>query len=256
MEIRPFYAFFSAQMKLLKNQIVAFSFLSIILVAGFSFLALKGNFDTSEFFESFGLIVWIMIGLVGSNISARTGAGDFSEKTGLIVLTQPVDRKTIIISKITACFVSMILPLVVIYAAGLSSGLIIYKESIPNIFSSFGFSLLYSFSFISFVIGISTVSKDKNIPLTAGLTVSLLAVFVFAVFGKLLGIEPWFFLPYGGLIISSISTIPALPHVNPGNFFFYYIPYVWEAVLIMLIYTAIFLSISVIAYSKKEATNL
>ena len=252
MGIRQFYAFFAAQLKLLKNQLIAFSFLSVILVIGFSLLAVKGNFSISEFFESFGLIVWIMIGLIGSNITARTVTEDFSDRHGLIILTQPVDRKIIIISRITACFISILLPIIIIYTAGLISGLIIYETFMHNLLLSFSFSLLYSFAFISFVAGIGAVSRDKNTALSAGLTVSLLAVFVLAVFGKLLGIEPWFFLPYGGLAISSVVTLPQLPHINTGNFFFYYIPYPLEAVLIMLVYTAVFLSISILSYSRKE----
>ncbi|MEM0143352.1 MAG: ABC transporter permease [Candidatus Parvarchaeum sp.] len=255
MEIKPFYAFFTAQLRLIRNKIIAFSFLTVILIVGFSFLAMKGSFDTAEFFESFGLIVWLMIGLIGSNVSANIGVSDFYEKTGLLILTQPVDRKTIITAKILASFTSMLLPLIIIYLTGLLSGFLIYREIMPNALLSFGLSLLYTLSFISFVIGVGTISKERSTPLTVGLTVSMLAVFVFAVFGKLLGIEPWFFLPYGGLIISSIVTVPTLSHINPGNFFFYYIPYLWEAVVIMIVYLCIFLSISLFSYSKREVTK-
>ncbi|EFD93054.1 MAG: hypothetical protein BJBARM5_0210 [Candidatus Parvarchaeum acidophilus ARMAN-5] len=251
MKTKPFLTFFTAQMRLLRSQIVAFTVLSVILVAGFSFLAVKGNFGMNEFSESLGLIIWIMIGLIGSNLSAETGVSDFSEKTGMLILSQPVDRRLIILSKILACFAAMLLPLIVIYAAGLTAGFLLYGHIIFNAILSFGISLLYTLSFIAFVTGIGTVSKNKSTPLSVGLTVSLLAVFVFAVFGKLLGIEPWFFLPYGGLAISGIMTSSIL-HINPGNFFFYYVPYVWEALVIILIYLAIFLAVSVIAYSKRQ----
>lgn len=252
MENKPFFAFFKAQIRMLHSQITAFSVLSVLLIAGFSFLALKGNFSDTEFAESLGLIVWIMIGLIGSNISAGIGVSDFSERTGLLVLSMPVSRKTIIVSRILACFMVMLFPLVIIYSAGFVAGLVLYSYVLPNIFISFGISLLYTLSFIVFLAGIGTISKEKSTPLSVGLTVSLLAVFVFAVFGKLLNIEPWFFLPYGGLAISSIMTVPALPHINPSNLFFYYIPYLWEAVLIMLIYFAVFLSIAIRMYSKRE----
>ncbi len=252
METKPFRAFFTAQLKILKSQIIAFSFLSMILVTGFSFLARKGGFGTGEFSESFGLIVWIMIGLIASNISAGLGVDDFSKRTGLIVLSQPVDRKTIIIARILACFTFMIIPLALIYAAGAISGFAIYRYIMPNMILSFLLALLYTFSFIVFVAGVGTLSKDRSTPLSVGLTVSLLAVFVFAVFGKLLGTEPWFFLPYGGLIISSIMTLPVLPHVNPGNFFFYYVPYLLESIVIMLVYLFLFLSISIWGYTRRE----
>ena len=117
METKPFLAFFRAQIKMLKSQMIAFSFLSIILIVGFSLLSIKGNFVKSEFSESFGLIVWIMIGLMTSNIAAGIGVDDFSKRTGLIILSQPADRKTIIIARIIACFVFMILPLSLLCAS-------------------------------------------------------------------------------------------------------------------------------------------
>lgn len=252
METKPFLAFFRAQIKMLKSQMIAFSFLSIILIVGFSLLSIKGNFVKSEFSESFGLIVWIMIGLMTSNIAAGIGVDDFSKRTGLIILSQPADRKTIIIARIIACFVFMILPLSLIYISGIISAFTIYKFIMPNLIFSFLLALFYTFSFIVFVTGIGAISKNRNTPLSVGLTVSLLAVFVFAVFGKLLGIEPWFFLPYGGLIISNIITVPALPHINPENFFFYYTPYVLEALIIMLAYSLIFICISFLAYIRRQ----
>jgi hypothetical protein len=83
------------------------------------------------------------------------------------------------------------------------------------------------------------------------LTFALLAVFVFAVLGRFLGIEPWFFLPYGGLIISGVVSAPYLMHINPGNYFFYYVPYISEAILIMVVYSVIFTILGVVYYSRR-----
>jgi ABC-type transport system involved in multi-copper enzyme maturation permease subunit len=45
---------------------------------------------------------------------------------------------------------------------------------------------------------------------------------------------------------------PYLMHINPGNYFFYYIPYVNEAVLIMLIYLLVFAALGIFYYSRRE----
>ncbi len=252
MDKTAFLAVFYSQFRRGKSAMTAFSLLSVIIITLFSFLSVKAAFDSSEFFESLGLIIWLMIGLAATNLSADVGVMDFSGRTGLLVLSQPVDRKTIITARLLACFSLMLLPLLILYLSGFLSGFALYRMYMPDALLSLGFAFLYALSFISFIVGVSSASKEKSTPLSTGLTFSLLAVFVFAVFGKFIGIEPWFFLPYAGLIISSTITVPHPLHVNPGNYFFYYMPYAYEAAIIMLVYTAIFISIAFFNYSRRE----
>jgi ABC-type transport system involved in multi-copper enzyme maturation permease subunit len=252
MKNRAFYAFFNAELKIAKSQIIAFSFLSLIITVLTGLLSIKALFNSTDFFESIGLVIWLMIGLAATNIAAGIGVMDFNEKTGLLVLSQPVDRKSIFLSRLFAAFLVLILPLTVLYLSGFGMGLLLYKTSMPNIFLSYGLAILYAFSFTAMVSGISSMSREKSTPISFGLTFAFLAVFVFAIFGKFVGIQPWFFLPYGGLIISSVMATPYLMHVNPGNYFFYYIPYLNEALLIILAYLIIFTAIGVFYYSRRE----
>ncbi|MCL4397124.1 hypothetical protein M1494_02145 [Candidatus Parvarchaeota archaeon] len=247
-----FYAFFNAELKMARSQIIAFSFLSVILVVLTGLLSIKAFFNSTDFFESIGLVIWLMIGIAATNIAAGIGVMDFNKKTGLLVLSQPVDRKLIFLSRLLAAFLVLVLPITVLYISGFGMSLLLYKISMPNIFLSYGLAILYAFSFTAMVSGISSMSKEKSTPISFGLTFAFLAVFVFAIFGKFIGMQPWFFLPYGGLIISSVMAAPYLMHVNPGNYFFYYIPYVNEAVLIMLLYLVIFAALGIFYYSKRE----
>ena len=252
MKNKAFYAFFNAGLKMARSQIMAFSFLSFILVVLTGLLSIKASFNSTDFFESIGLVVWLMIGITATNIAAGVGVMDFNKRSGLLVLSQPVDRKLIFLSRLFAAFLVLLLPITVLYISGFGMSLLLYKANIPNIFLSYSLAILYAFSFTAMVSGISSMSREKSTPLSFGLTFAFLAVFVFAIFGKFIGMQPWFFLPYGGLIISSVMAAPYLMHINPGNYFFYYIPYVNEAVLIMLFYLVIFAALGIFYYSRRE----
>ena len=252
MKNKAFYAFFNAELKMARSQIIAFSFLSLVLVVLTGLLSIKALFNSTDVFESIGLVIWLMIGIAATNVAADIGVMDFNKRAGLLVLSQPVDRKLIFLSRLFAAFLVLLLPITVLYISGFGMSLLLYKISIPNIFLSYGLGVLYAFSFTAMVSGISSMSKEKSTPISFGLTFAFLAVFVFAIFGKFIGMQPWFFLPYGGLIVSSVMAAPYLMHVNPGNYFFYYIPYVNEAVLIMLFYLVIFAALGIFYYSRRE----
>ncbi|EEZ92563.1 MAG: hypothetical protein BJBARM4_0864 [Candidatus Parvarchaeum acidiphilum ARMAN-4] len=252
MKNQAFYAFFNAELKMAKSQIIAFSVLSFVIVILTGLLSIKALFNSTDFFESIGLVIWLMIGIAATNVAAGIGVMDFNKRTGLLVLSQPVNRKLIFLSRLFAAFLILLLPITVLYISGFSMGLLLYKVGIPNIFLSYSLAILYAFSFTAMISGISAMSSEKSTPLSFGLTFTFLAVFVFAIFGKFIGIQPWFFLPYGGLIISSVMAAPYLMHINPGNYFFYYIPYVNEAVLIMLIYLLVFAALGIFYYSRRE----
>ena len=252
MKTNIFYAFFKEELKRAKSQIIAFSFLSIIIVVLTGLLSIKALFNSTDFFESIGLVIWLMIGLAATNVAAGIGVTDFNEKTGLLVLSQPIDRKSIFLSRLLAAFLMIILPITVLYVSSFGMSLLLYKVIIPNVFLSYGLAILYAFSFTAMVSGISSMSREKSTPLSFGLTFAFLAVFVFAIFGKFIGMQPWFFLPYGGLIITSVMSAPYLMHINPGNYFFYYIPYLSEAIIIILVYLAIFIALGTFYYSKRE----
>ena len=252
MKKRAFYAFFNSELKIAKSQIIAFSVLSVIIVILTGLLSVKALFNSTDFFESIGLVIWLMIGIAATNVAAGIGVMDFNKRTGLLVLSQPVDRKLIFLSRLLAAFLIILLPITVLYISGFAISLLLYKVSMPSLFLSYGLAVLYAFSFTAMVSGISSMSREKSTPLSFGLTFSFLAVFVFAIFSKFVGMQPWFFLPYGGLIISSVIATPYLMHINPGNYFFYYIPYLNEALLIMLLYLIIFTVLGVFYYSRRE----
>ena len=162
MDKAAFAAVFYSQFKQGKSAMTAFSFLSVIIIALFSFLSVKAEFDSGEFFESLGLIIWLMIGLAATNLSADVGVMDFSGRTGLLVLSQPVDRKIIITARLLACFSLMLLPLLILYLSGFLSGFALYRIYMPDALLSLGFAFLYALSFISFIVGVSSAIKDRN----------------------------------------------------------------------------------------------
>lgn len=253
--LRVFYVFFMNQLKSSKAAIISFSILSVILVGLLSFLSIKGSFSSQEFFSSFGLVVWLMIGLTCTNVAGGIGIRDFDEKAGLLILSQPVKRYIILSARLLASVLVVLLPVSMMYIAGWILGYSIYSTSMNNVLLSYSIAFLYAFSFSSLIAMAGTISRRKADAINIGLSITLLSVFVFAVLENFFGIEPWFFLPYAGLAIGNALIVPYPAHVNPGSYFFRYTPYVQEAVLIMAVYAFFSLIMAFLVYSRRELVN-
>lgn len=106
-------------------------------------------------------------------------AGEFENKTGYILFTNPVRRTTLIMGKYLACYAAVILLVIFGYVIVSISLLVIYGNVPFETLKSFGLCLLYVGGVLSVTFFFSSVSKGAM-----GATVITL-VFIMVIFGIL-----------------------------------------------------------------------
>jgi ABC-2 type transport system permease protein len=125
-------------------------------------------------------------------------AGEFENKTGFILFTNPVGRMTLVIGKYLACYAAVILLVILGYVIVCISLLVIYGSVPFETLGSFGLCLLYTASVLSVTFFFSSISKGAM-----GATVITL-VFIWVICGiteSILGFTGnpyWFILSAGG----------------------------------------------------------
>jgi len=117
-------------------------------------------------------------------------AGEFENKTGFMLFTNPVRRTTLVIGKYLACYGAVLLLVILGYVIVSISLLSIYGSVPIETLSSFGLCLLYTGSVLSVTFFFSSISKGAM-----GATVITL-VFIMVISG----------------IIDSVLTITGQPH--------------------------------------------
>ena len=131
-------------------------------------------------------------------------AGEFENKTGYILFTNPVRRITLVIGKYLACYASVILLILLGYVIVCISLLAIYGSIPIETLSSFGLCLLYAGSVLSVTFFFSSISKGAM-----GATVITL-VFIMVISGiidsvlMMTGQPHWFMLSTNGDTIATI----------------------------------------------------
>jgi len=131
-------------------------------------------------------------------------AGEFENKTGYILFTNPVGRMTLVIGKYLACCAAVILLVILGYVI-LSVSLLVIYGSVPfETLGSFGLCLLYTGSVLSVTFFFSSISKGAM-----GATVITL-VFIWVISGIVesilasTGNPYWFILSAGGDSMTAI----------------------------------------------------
>jgi ABC-type transport system involved in multi-copper enzyme maturation permease subunit len=125
-------------------------------------------------------------------------AGEYENKTGFILFTNPIKKITLWTGKYLAGFIAVGLLIVFTYIIIAISLLVIYGEVPSEIFKSFGLCLLYASATLSLTFFFSAVSKGSM-----GATVMTL-VFIWVISGILEGVlsftgNPyWFIVSAGG----------------------------------------------------------
>ncbi len=131
-------------------------------------------------------------------------AGEFENKTGYILFTNPVRRITLVIGKYLACYASVTLLILLGYAIVCISLLAIYGSIPIETLGSFGLCLLYAGSVLSVTFFFSSISKGAM-----GATVITL-VFIMVISGivdsvlTMTGQPHWFLLSTNGDTIATI----------------------------------------------------
>jgi ABC-type transport system involved in multi-copper enzyme maturation permease subunit len=131
-------------------------------------------------------------------------AGEFENKTGYILFTNPVGRMTLVIGKYLACYAAVLLLVVLGYVIVSISLLAIYGNIPIETLSSFGLCLLYAGAVLSVTFFFSSISKGAM-----GATVITL-VFIMVISSiidsilMMTGQPHWFMLSNNGDTISTI----------------------------------------------------
>ena len=199
--------------------------------------------------------------LVSGLLAGDALSQDFSRQ-GLFILSQPVKRSTILLSRYAAAFISAAIIMVCFYdLIGLSFAYYIYGDIIPTAGLIIITSLLYVASMVAFVMLFSSVFRNPNVSITVPILVIWIVMpLVTSVLGAI-HIEPWFLLTYGGNVLQALAQMtypPAYQSVPFGGVgsqtpsLEVYNPAYWESVAIMLAYLGVSLLLAWVAYSRRE----
>ena len=136
-----------------------------------------------------------------------------------------------------------------------------YYSSIPDaVWYSLLLSLLFLISLLSLTYLFSSLFKNGAIAITI---VAIIYFFVFNIVNSismLSGVEPWFSITYGASIITLVFkgnyigdyTHKQVLHVGRHMSFTTYAPYIWEGILIMVLYFVISAILASIIFHYKE----
>lgn len=125
-------------------------------------------------------------------------AGEFEEKTGYILLPNPVKRTTMVIGKYLACYAAIAMLAIIGYAIACASLLVIYGQVPVEACGSFALTILFAGSILSLTFFFSSISKGAM-----GATVMTLA-FLMIISGVIDGVltmaghNAWFLLSRAG----------------------------------------------------------
>jgi ABC-type transport system involved in multi-copper enzyme maturation permease subunit len=131
-------------------------------------------------------------------------AGEFENKTGFILFTNPVKRTTLVIGKYIACYVSVLLLIILGYVILTISLLAIYGSVPIETLSSFGLCLLYAGAVLSVTFFFSAVMKGS---MSATVITLVFIMVISSIIDSVLmmtGQPHWFMLSTNG---DSIATV-------------------------------------------------
>ena len=183
-------------------------------------------------------------------------SSDFGHRTGYFVLTQPVRRHVFYLSRYLAASVACLLISGVFYAIPIAGAVHFFGASLPvvGLAQSWGLQSLYILALLSFVFFFSSLFSSIALSILTPLLVLLLAFPTVMGVVEFYGYEPWYLLTYAADAIN--QGLVHIPHAQPqtGSFTSYisYVPYRWEAIVIMISYLLIFGFLGYWIYLRKE----
>ncbi len=186
-------------------------------------------------------------------------SGEFQNKTGYFLVSNPIRRSSIYIGKWLAAVAASLIIFAVYAAIAVGNGLYYYPASLPSeLGQSFVFTLVYLIATIGLVFFFSSMFKNSSYSI---LVAAVLLLFGFSIIQTLIGIfahiEPWFLLTYGSAIISDVFLSPYPPHTSVVQAtrrlsFTAYNPTIPEGLAIMLIYFAVTAVLGLVLFELKE----
>jgi ABC-2 type transport system permease protein len=228
----------------------------VLQVSGYIPKSAVADGYASNFMQNIGVTVLLSAAFLGGDAIAQ----DFSSKTGLVILSQPVRRETIMLGRFLAALTATIGVAGVYYLASIA-GLLVFFQFIPiSILLSFLISIPFAAAALALAFLFSSIFKSGS---AAIITTVLIMYLAFPTVQSLVGflrIEPWFLLSYASEIITAAIPSQYPPHqrdipfqTQDGSFTLTtYIPYLWEGLIIMGSYLLITMLLTLILYQRRE----
>ncbi len=193
-------------------------------------------------------------------------SGEFQNKTGYFLVTNPVKRSSIYIGKWLAAFIASCIIFGIF--STIDFGNTVYYFGERAISAQFGeamlFSIIYLVAVLGFTFFISSLFKSSSVSI---LVSAVLLIFGFTVIEDFMyaiaHIEPWFLITYGAEIITNILTVPYPAHTvivtssnavekAGGATYTQYVATVPEGIIIFLSYFIVTMVLGLILFEKRE----
>jgi ABC-type transport system involved in multi-copper enzyme maturation permease subunit len=244
--------------------VVAISVLTLLfeLDAGAALVRQQQLYRPSEYLSNFldytGLWVIIAAGFFGGEALSV----DFSTGAGYYVLVLPVRRLTLLAGRYAAATAVILAIVAAYYGIGILGVTYFFGASaIPwdALAESLGIAVIFALAALSVAFCFSAFFRSP----AAGQLVTILTLYVgFTTLQgvvELAGLEPWWSLTYaGGAMAAALDTdfvhLQAIP-VGEDQYYTIWSAYTTEGVVIMLVYLAVFLTLSILLYQRKESTG-
>lgn len=234
---------------------VAFTAISIVYGSGASsassyLYGAIGNLST------FGIIIGAFIG--GDAI-----AMDFGSGTGYFMLVLPVRRLVLLLGRFAAAFLVSFALLLVFYAVALLGAIWFFGVgAVPwlDFAASVGLAALFALAVLATAFLFSSFFRSPAISIVVTILVLFLAFLFIDGALAVTGLEPFFSLPYSGDVMALVFQ--SAPHhtvmsVDTGGgariAIHTWHPYIWEGIVIMLVYLVAGLTLSAVIYQRKES---
>lgn len=204
-------------------------------------------------FPTFGIIIGAFIG--GDAIAVDFGTG-----SGYFMLVLPVRRLVLLLGRYTAAFLVSMGLIVVFFVVELTGALWFYGFlAIPwgAFASSLGLAALFALATLATAFLFSSFFRSPAVSMVVTILVLFLAFLFIDGILSITSLEPWFSLPYAGQVIALVFesqphlTVTKL-HGPRGLEIHTWTPYIWEGVVIMIVYFVVALVLSAVIYQYRE----
>jgi ABC-2 type transport system permease protein len=235
---------------------------------GILLTAAVGYYRPSFFVESplffygnwWGSLTTFVVILTGVFFGGDAISGEFQNKTGYFSIPNPIRRSSIYVGKWLGAFIASTVILAIFTLITVGNGLYYFGFNIPYQFGeSVLFTWLYMIAVLGFTFFFSALFKSSAISI---LVTVILFLFGFGIIDVVVSnfahIEPWFLLPYGAGIISSVFQVPYPAHVTTisggGVNLTTYVATIPEGLAIMVVYFVMTVILGLVLFERKEFT--
>jgi len=224
--------------------------------------------DPAQYFQGYLFMIDFLILIIAAMFGGSIIAEDFEKQTGNLLFPK-ITKDRLLVGRIIARYIYSMAAVIFYYILVAITTFIKY-DGIPKIiWGSLGWALLYTFALLSFVTMFSALMKRSS---TAMVSSILIVLIVFQLLTMILmytgaTVEPFFMLTYYANIIRSWFNMPADDQrftefsfqggpggqMTDGNTYFSWsTPSVEGAVIGMLVYSAICLTIAYLVFRRRQ----